>query len=225
MIQSADLPSDYVRKGEKLLVTLEETINPQHTALIIVDVQNDFVYGKGNLSSPQGKINPCEEILSPLNRFIDRCRETGVPVFYTFTIHGGDLDLPPYKAMKVKAQVSPKCLKGSKGADFPEKLNKPLPHEPIVTKHGYDAFADHNLNTLLQNRGVKTLIFSGIDSAVCVDTTLRHAFHLGYYVVFAQDICTSSEPDRHQFAIKLIESQYGWVTTTKEIMQIWGKPR
>ena len=126
--------------------------------------------------------------------------------------------------MKVKAQVSPKCLKGSKGADFPEKLNKPLPHEPIVTKHGYDAFADHNLNTLLQNRGVKTLIFSGIDSAVCVDTTLRHAFHLGYYVVFAQDICTSPEPDRHQFAIKLIESQYGWVTTTKEIMQIWGKP-
>jgi hypothetical protein len=44
---AGDLPADYVRKGEKVLVTLEETINPSHTALVIVDVQNDFVYGKG----------------------------------------------------------------------------------------------------------------------------------------------------------------------------------
>lgn len=156
-----DLPPDYVGKEEKLLVTLEETINPSHTVLIVVDVQNDFVYGKGKLSTPKGKINPFAEIIPPLNRFIAICREIQVPVIYTFTVHGGDLDLPPYKAIKVRNKSAPVCMKGSKGAEFVQKLSKPLPHEPIVIKHGYDAFVDHNLNSLLQNRGVKSLIFSG----------------------------------------------------------------
>ena len=218
-----DLPPDYVRKGEKLLVTLEETVDARHSALIIVDVQNDFVYGKGNLSSPAGKINPCEEILSPLNAFIEKCRRIGVPVIYTYTVHAGDLDLPPYKARMVRRETAPVCMRGTKGAEFPEKLSKPLSREPIVTKHGFDAFADGNLHTLLQNRGIKSLIFSGIDTAVCVDTTLRHGFHLGYYVVMAQDICASPQPFRQECAVKLVESQYGFVTTSKEIMQIWDK--
>ena len=222
---AGDLPPDYVRKGEKLLVTLGETVDPGHTALIIVDVQNDFVYGKGNLSSPPGKANPCEEILSPLNMFIDKCRKIGVPVIYTYTVHAGDLDLPPYKARMVRRETAPVCMRGSKGAEFPDKLNKPLAHEPIVTKHGFDAFADGNLHTLLQNRAIKSLIFSGIDSAVCVDTTLRHGFHLGYYVVMAHDLCASPQSSRHECAMKLVESQYGFVTTSKEIMQIWDKAK
>lgn len=223
IVGAGDLPPDYVRKGEKLLLTLEETVDPRHTALVVVDVQNDFVYGKGQLSSPPGKVNPCEEILSPLNAFIDRCRKLGIPVIYTFTVHAGDLDLPPYKARMVRRDTAPVCLRGSKGAEFPEKFNKPLAHEPIVTKHGFDAFADGNLHTLLQNRGIKSLIFSGIDIAVCVDTTLRHGFHLGYYGVMAQDLCASPLPYRQECATKLVDSQFGLVTTSKEIMQIWDK--
>ncbi|MBI4632701.1 MAG: cysteine hydrolase family protein [Deltaproteobacteria bacterium] len=222
---AGDLPSDYVRQGEKVLVTLEETINPRHTALVIVDVQNDFVYGKGKLSTPAGKTNPCEEILSPLNAFIEKCRKLGVPVLYTYTVHAGDLDLPPYKARMIRRQTAPVCMRGSKGAEFPDKLNKPLPNEPVVIKHGFDAFADGDLNTLLQNRGIKSIIFSGIDSAVCVDTTLRHGFHLGYYVVLAKDLSASPQPARQECAINLIGSQYGFVSTSKEIMQLWDKAK
>jgi nicotinamidase-related amidase len=222
---AGDLPPDYVRKGEKVLVTLEETIDPRHTALVIVDVQNDFVYGKGQLSSPPGKVNPCEEILSPLNAFIDKCRKLGVPVIYTFTVHAGDLDLPPYKARMIRRQTAPVCLRGSKGAEFPDRLNKPLAGDPIVTKHGFDAFADGDLHTLLQNRGIKSLIFSGIDSAVCVGTTLRHGFHLGYYVVMAKDLSASPLPSRQECAIDLVDSQFGFVTTSKNIMQLWDKAK
>lgn len=222
---AGDLPPDYMRKGEELLVTLEQMVDPRHTALIIVDVQNDFVYGKGKLSTPLERTNPCEEILSPLNTFIDQCRKIGVPVIYTFTVHAGDLDLPPYKALMVRRDTAPVCMKGSKGAEFPEKLNKPLPNEPIVTKHGYDAFADGNLNTLLRNRGIKSLIFSGIDSAICVDTTLRHGYHLGYYVVMAHDISASPQALRQECAMKQVESNFGFVTTSKDIMQIWNKAK
>ena len=84
---------------------------------------------------------------------------------------------------------------------------------------------DSDLNTLLQNRGIKTLVFGGIDSAVCVDTNIRHAFHLGYYTIFASDICASPDPDRHTSAIKLIQSQYGFVTTTSEIVKVWDSKR
>jgi nicotinamidase-related amidase len=223
VVHAGDLPPDYVRKEEKLLLTLEEMTNPQHTALIIVDVQNDFVYGKGKLSTPPGKANPAEDIISPLNVFIEKCRKVGVPVIYTFTIHAGDLDLPPYKARMVRNQTAPVCMKGSKGGEFPEKLIKPLPHESVVTKHGYDAFADHNLNTLLQNRGIKSLIFSGISTATCVDSTLRHGFHLGYYTVLAEDICAAIQPGEHEYAVQVLGRQYAMVTTTKGIMKIWDK--
>jgi nicotinamidase-related amidase len=222
---AGDLPPDYVRKGEKVLVTLEETIAPSHTALVIVDVQNDFVYGKGQLSTPPGKTNPCEDILSPLNVFIDKCRKLGVPVIYTFTVHAGDLDLPPYKARMIRRDTAPVCMRGSKGAEFPDKLNKPLANEPIVIKHGFDAFADGDLHTLLQNRGIKSIIFSGIDSAVCVDTTLRHGFHLGYYVVMAKDLSASPLPARQECAVNLVDSQFGFATTSKNIMQIWDKAK
>ena len=217
------MPEGYLRKGERLLVTLDEVVHPEHTALVVVDVQNDFVYGKGKLSTPEGKANPCEEILPPLNRFIDRCRKGRVPVIYTVTIHGGDLDLPPYKARMARRQEGPVCLQGSRGAEFPEKLNAPMGGDAVVTKHGYNAFMDHHLHTVLQNRGVKSLIFGGIDTAVCVDSTLRHAFHLGYYVVLARDICGSDQADRHESALKLLGTFYGLVTTTPEIMQIWDR--
>jgi len=206
------------------LLTLEELVDLRHTALIIVDVQNDFVYGDGKLSTPEGEQNACEKIIAPLNTIIDKCRKIGVFVIYIFTIHGGNVDLPPYKARMVRRQKGPVCMQGSKGGEFPLRLNKPLPGEPVVTKHGYDAFADHNLNTILQNRQIKTLIFSGIDTAVCVDSTLRHGFHLGYYCVLAEDICASSRPKRHEYAVELIGSQFGMVTTTKEIMKVWDKP-
>ena len=217
------LPPGYLRPGEKLLLSLEEVVNPQHTALIVVDVQNDFVYGRDKLSTPEGKQNPCEDILTPLNTLIDKCREIGVPVIYTFTVHGGDVDLPPYKARMARRNKGPVCMQGSKGGEFPDKLNKPLPGEPVVTKHGYDAFVDHDLNTLLQNRQIKSLIFSGIDIAVCVDSTLRHGFHLGYYCVLAKDISASAMDWRYDSAIKLLGSQYCLVATTQEIMDIWDK--
>ena len=210
----------YLRKGEKLLITLEEVVNPDHTALIVVDVQNDFVYGRDQLRTPPGTVNPREQILSPLNRFIDRCRTMGVPVIYVYTVHAGDLDLPPYKARMVRRREPPVCLKGTRGVEFPEKLNKPLPGDPIVIKHGYDAMADHDINTILHNRGVRSLIFSGIDTAVCVDSTLRDAFHRGYYVVLAKDICGSDNPERHETAINLIGTFYGLVATTRKIVAI-----
>jgi nicotinamidase-related amidase len=165
--------------------------------------------------------DPPEQILGPLNTFIGRCRKIGVPVIYTFTIHAGDLDLPPYKARMARKNEGPVCMRGSKGADFPDKLDKPLPGEAVVVKHGYDAMADHNMNTVLQNRGIKSLIFSGIDTAVCVDSTLRDAFHRGYYIVLAKDICGSDDPDRHARAIKTIGNYYGLVATTAEIMRVW----
>ncbi len=222
-MEPGKMPEDYLRKGETLLLTLEEVVNPKHTALVIVDVQNDFVYGRGRLGTPLGAVNACEEILTPLNAFIDRCREINVPVLYTYTLHGGDLDLPPYKARMARKEEGPVCIKGSKGAAFPEKLNRPLPGEPVVVKHGYNAMADHNMNTILQNRGVKSLIFSGIDTAVCVDSTLRDAFHRGYYIVLARDICGSDDLERHEMAVKTIGTFYGLVATTKEIMEMWSQ--
>jgi len=220
---SASLPEGYLRKGESLLLTLEEVVNPKHTALVIVDVQNDFVYGRDRLSTPPETVDPPEQILAPLNVFIDACRRIGVPVIYTYTLHAGDVDLPPYKARMVRRSEGPVCMRGSKGAEFPEKLSRPLPGDPIVVKHGYDAMADHNMNTILQNRGVTSLIFSGIDTGVCVDSTLRHAFHQGYYIVLAKDICGSDNPARHAMAIQSIGAYYGLVATTQEIVQIWDR--
>lgn len=214
----------YLREKETLLLTLKEVVQPAHTALIVVDMQNDFVHGRGKTEPAQGApLNAIEEMTPRLARFVEICRGVGVPVFWIVTHHGRDLDLPAYKARMVRRKEGPVAMEGTIGAQLVGELS-PRKGERLFIKHGYDGFTGTDLDTSLKNRGIATLIMSGTATDVCVDTTLKRGFHLGYYIMAGSDIMATESQGAQEMHLRNIERQYGLVATSREIAKIWGAP-
>ena len=164
---------------------------------------------------------PAEEILKTLNSFIDRCRSISVPVAYRFRVQPSDLDPPPCKAPETRTNRVPVCTASTGDSEFPPQLNEPLPVRPVVTKRGYDAFVDQDHHIVLQNRGLKTLIFTMVYTGVSVDSSLKRGFHLGCCVVLAENATAASDPTRHPAACKLVDAHYRSMMSTNEIVQVW----
>lgn len=212
----------YLREDEKLLLSLEEVVNPKHTALVVVDMQNDFVHGKGNIKYPQeSSINPIEKMTPFLVRFIDTCRKISIPIFWIITYHGRYLDLPAYKARMARRKEAPLVMEGTIGANLINELS-PQREERLFVKHGYDGFTGNDLDMSLKNHGISTLIMSGTATDVCVDATLKHGFHLGYYIVAGSDIMATETEGAQDMYLMNVKKHYGLVATSIEITKIWG---
>jgi len=214
--------TEYLGDDEKLLLTLEEVVNPKHTALIVVDMQNDFVHGRGKTQPSQGNpLNPMEEMTPHLLTFIKICRKVSVPVFWIVTYHGRDIDLPAYKARMARRGEGPICIEGTKGAEIISELG-PQKEERVFVKHGYDGFTGNDLDICLKNKEIVSLIMSGTATNTCVDATLKHGFHLGYYIVVGSDITSTLTEGAQDMYLKSFSRHYALIATSKEVANIWG---
>lgn len=93
----------------------------------------------------------------------------------------------------------------------------------IIEKHRYSAFSGTKLNTVLRERSIKTTIITGVTTNICVDSTLRDAFNLGYYVVIPEDCVSANDPSLHDATIKNVELLLGDVTTSDILLSHWGQ--
>lgn len=213
----------YLRENEKLLLSLEEVVNPKHTALIVVDMQNDFVHGRGNTKPTPGKPLKANEKMSVnLVKFVDVCRRVGVPIFWVITHHGRDVDLPAYKARMARRNEAPQGLEGTKGAELISGLGIEK-GERVFINHSFDGFTGTDLDICLKNRGIVSLIMSGNATNTCVDATLKHAFHLGYYIVDGSDITSTGYEGTQEIYLESFARHYGLVATCEEISKVWGE--
>ena len=110
-------------------------------------------------------------------------------------------------------------LYGSWGADIIEEL-KPKPEDIVVRKQKYDGFIGTNLDIILRTHQIRHLIFIGVATNVCVESTLRHAFFLDYFPILVSDAVSQKGSDLIQEAtIWNIQSTFGWVTTSENILK------
>jgi ureidoacrylate peracid hydrolase len=98
---------------------------------------------------------------------------------------------------------------------------KPLPHEPVVHKPRYSAFAGTNLEMLLRAHGITTLVFVGVNTNVCVETAVRDAFHREFFAVMVAD-ATLQAGSQAVFDVSVfnIEKFFGWTTSTDEMVAL-----
>jgi len=212
----------YLREDEKLLLSLEETVDPKHTALVVVDMQNDYVHGRGQTVPVPGEpLNAYQKVAPNLVAFVEACRKVGVPIFWVITRHGPDIDFPAYKARIARRGEGPVAMEGTKGAELIREL-VPRKGERMFVKHGYDGFTGNDLDICLKNRGIATLIMSGVVTNTCVDATLKHGFHLGYYIVAGSDIMAAVEQQVQDIYLRSFAEHYGLVVSSREIAKIWG---
>jgi ureidoacrylate peracid hydrolase len=167
-----------------------ECIDPGQTALIVVDMQNDFVAPGAPLESSAGRA-----MVPHLQRALDCCREEGIPVIYTAHVHrpdGCDLGLLAHAPAIARRDA---LVDGSAGvAIFPEIA--PRDGEIVISKHRFSAFYGTDLEIILRGLGVTTVVITGVTTENCCHATARDAFFRDFQVVFLTDAtATSDYPD------------------------------
>ena len=208
--------------AEKLLRTLAEQVEPKHTALLIIDPQKDFCAPDGALARIfRQDVSRIPDAAKRLNIFIQKARQAGVLVVWVRLVISDDKRRPNAKAMRGDGDAIMVAREGSDGINWYSEIVQPLPTEHIVTKWSYDAFADTELDLLLSSKGVKTLLFTGFATNVCVETTARDGYIKGYYVVLVSDCTEAYTRQEYESAVFNIKTYFGKVATSSEIIRIW----
>jgi len=212
-----------MESAKSLLKTLVEQIAPKHTALLVIDPQNDFLASNGALARAGFDVKRMQSAVPRLNHFIQKAREAGVTVIWVRIIHDSERMVPSQKVMWGEGDAIAVVKKGSQGIDWYSEISGRLPNEHVITKWNYDAFESiTGLDLLLRNRGIRTLLLTGFGANVCVETTARHGFIKGYYIVLVSDCTDAATQQEYEATVFNIKNFFGKVATSNEIVSTWG---
>jgi nicotinamidase-related amidase len=200
-------------------MTLDRFANP---ALVVVDMQNDFVRVGAPLEVPDARATiPVHQEL------IAACRELDVPVIFTKFVAGPKWTLV-WEWSPMHAPPLCCCWKGfprfysdvAKELDCSDIIDElyPEPGDPIVEKFGYGSFHNTNLDDLLKARHVESVFVTGTVTQICVEETARESFKRGYRTTLIADAVSSYLPDLHAAVLKNIALKFGWVSPAAEVI-------
>ena len=198
------------------------------TALVVIDMQRDFIEHGGFGESLGNDVRPLQAIVPTVARLIGGARAAGLPVIHTRECHLPDLsDCPPSKRLRGKpsARIGDPgpmgriLIAGEPGADIVPDL-APLPGETVLDKPGKGAFHATPLMEVLTGLGVTTLLFAGVTTEVCVQTTVREANDRGFDALLVEDATESYFPEFKAATLAMIRAQgaiVGWTATTDQV--------
>jgi ureidoacrylate peracid hydrolase len=197
-------------------------INP---ALIVIDVQNGFASKGGSYDLLGMEISNYTKVIPKIRDLIIMCRSAGIPIFYTQAVReasGIDLLTKSHqilpKSREERIMKRPICIRGTWDADIVDDV-KPIESDHIVIKRRDSAFHDTEIGVWLRSIQVDTLIFCGIDTSICVETSLRDAFNLGYDIIVVSDATASSNRKHYDSTLENTRDYYGIVVESKELFQ------
>jgi biuret amidohydrolase len=216
-------------------MSLLDSLTPAKTALLVIDMQRDFLLPEGYAAQAGLDIAPLVATIRPIGKLLSVGRVAGLLIVHTREGHLPDLsDCPPYKlerSRRANAEIGSKgplgrlLVRGEVGHDFVDAL-RPLAGEIVIDKPGYSAFAHTALQQVLTRRGVETLIITGVTTEVCVSSTLRTAVDLGYRCITVSDACASGDPALHKAALAMIGVEggvFGEVATTAAVVERFAR--
>jgi nicotinamidase-related amidase len=213
-------------------MNLLEELTVGSTALLVIDMQRDFLDPRGYAAKAELDISPLRGAIAPVGRLLDAARTAGLVIVHTREGHAPDLsDCAPYKLARSRnagAEIGSAgplgrlLVRGEPGHDFIDEL-KPVAGEIVIDKPGYSAFAHTDLDHRLRVRGIDTLLLSGITTEVCVSSTLRDAIDRGYRCITIGDACASGFPDLHDAALRMVAVEGGIFGVVCGSAQIIGK--
>ena len=207
----------------------ELEFDPTTTALLIIDMQRDFVMPGGFGEALGNDVRQLQVTIAPTQRVLEVARKLGMTIIHTREGHRPDLsDCPPTKLVRGKGKthigdpgpMGRILVRSEIGHDIVPELY-PKPGEVVVDKPGKGAFFATDLELILRDRGIKTLIVCGVTTEVCVSTTVREANDRGYECVVLSDCVGSYFPEFQEAALAMIKAQggiFGWVSDSKRAM-------
>lgn len=203
---------------------------PQATALMVIDMQNDFVNSGGFGKLLGNDISLLRRAIGPIKNILSAVRGTEIKVIHTREGHRPDLSDCPLSKLrrgKLKVRIGDEgpmgrvLVRGYRGHEIIDEL-KPLEGEPIIDKPGKGSFYATDLHLVLRDWGIKYLVITGVTTEVCVHTTVREANDRGYECLVLEDCVASYFPEFQEVGIKMIKAQggiFGWVSTSENFIE------
>jgi nicotinamidase-related amidase len=204
-------------------------------ALVVIDMQRDFLEEGGFGAALGNDVRPLQKIVPTVRRLIEGCRARGVTVIHTKEGHAPDLsDCPPAKRSRGRGtlrigDLGPMgrvLVLGEPGNDFVPEL-APAPGDLVVPKPGKGAFYRTPLEELLRARGVRRLIVAGVTTEVCVQTTMREANDRGFECLLVEDATESYFPAFKTATLEMVRAQdgiIGWTASAPAVLEALEGP-
>lgn len=200
-----------------------EKIDARQAAVIVVDMQNEFCAPDGYVARQGWDIRPMQAMASQLAAFIAQAREF-VPIVHVRGQYEPEM-MPPQMVERLhRLGIPPYCQPDTKGAAFYPGF-EPQPGDIVITKRTFSAFAHSELEYLLRNLRVNTVIVTGTFTNVCVDSTVRDAYFRGFYPVIPSDLSATPDPEVHRMTLETLGHFFGAVVPSGEIVETWQSAR
>ncbi|MGI9558033.1 MAG: cysteine hydrolase family protein [Solirubrobacterales bacterium] len=194
-------------------------IDPEKTAVIAVDMQNAFVAEEGAYETPKAR-----DMMEQFSGIIGFARENDMPVIWTQSDHSAPhagLLLQKFPIIRDERVL----WKDEPSFELYPDMVQPIEGEHRVVKHKYDAFFETDLDAILRNLGVQTVVIVGTATNVCCESTARSAFFRDYQVAFISDSTASFDDSMHEATLKTIDMFFGRVLSTDELLSEMGEHR
>jgi nicotinamidase-related amidase len=204
--------------------------DPRHTALLLIDMQRDFVEPGGFGETLGNDVTKLQQVIPPLREVLAATRETGMTIVHTREGHLPDLsDCPPAKLNRGAPSLrigdpGPKgriLVRGEYGHDIIDEL-APIEGELVIDKPGKGSFYATDLDRILRDREIRSLIVTGVTTEVCVHTTVREANDRGYECLVLSDCVGSYFDEFQEQGLRMIAAQggiFGWVAPSDHYLK------
>jgi ureidoacrylate peracid hydrolase len=206
--------------ADKVLTSLSERLVDGRSALVVVDMQNDFCAEGGFISRLGRDVSGYPALAHRIQKLIQSARFSDIPVIWLMAAYDpASIPLP----MRARQMTHPGpgicCATGSWGAA--PFIVAPSVGEAVVVKHSYSGFYGTELDSLLRRMEIDSLVFAGVQTNVCVESTLRDAHSRGYYSIVASDCVLSHMPAEHEASLNTIGFLFGDVVGSGAVAELW----
>ena len=198
---------------------IADQLKPGKTALVVVDVQNDFCHPEGVFGKRGFDLSHVEKSVSSLLPLMALCRQFGMSIVFVRTIHSIWTDSDSWVSRMAGAGKQMMiCRPDTWGAEFYKVA--PEASDFIATKHRFSGFVGTDLELALRARGIETLLMTGCASNVCVETTARDGFNRDFRIIFVDDCCGAFSVEEHEAAITNMNKYFGIAIDSKALSEI-----
>jgi len=205
---------------------------PEHTALIVIDMQNAYTSKGGYLDLAGFDVSKTKPVVENIKKAVDAAHASNIQVIYFKNgwddqyVEAGGINSPNFhksnalKTMRKQPELQGKLLaKGGWDFELIDEL-KPLAQDIVIEKSRYSGFFNTALDSMLRSKGIRNLVFVGIATNVCVESTLRDGFFLEYFGVALDDACYQAGPiEAHAASLYNIKTFFGWVSDTANFVE------
>ena len=216
-------------EGKTVLTELGELIDPAHTALIMVDMQRDFIEPDGLFASLGIDLSMYKEQRPRLAALLVAARRSGTTIIHlqNTALAGRMSDSPAQIRFNLRMHKDARknqpplryTLPGTPGHEFASEFT-PLESEVVVRKYRSSGFWGTNLDMILRSNGIKTVVVGGCTTEGCVESTARDAMFNDYYVVIAEDCVASDDRSQHDASMLLMRHRLD-IAPGAEIQRLW----